>query len=82
VPALFDRPHTFPFNHGESGFSDCQVCHPNSLTTYDCYTCHEHNPAQIEAEHREEGISNFQDCAECHPTGHEDEAEGRGGDDD
>jgi len=82
VPALFDRTHTFPFNHGESGFSDCQVCHPNSLTTYDCYTCHEHNPANIEAEHREEGISNFQDCAECHPTGHEDEAEGRGGDDD
>ena len=82
MPALFDRPHTFPFNHGESGLSDCQVCHPSSLSTYDCYTCHEHNPAQIEAKHREEGISNFQDCAECHPTGREEEGEGRGGGDD
>jgi hypothetical protein len=81
-PALFDRSHTFPFNHGESGISDCRTCHPDSLVSYICYTCHEHSPVEIERKHREEGISNFQDCTRCHPTGREEEGEERGGDDD
>lgn len=80
-PAVFDRPHTFPFNHGESGPSECRVCHTEALTSYTCYTCHEHNPAQIESKHREEGISDFRDCARCHPTGQKEEGEGGGGDD-
>jgi hypothetical protein len=78
-PALYNQAHTFPFNHGASGISSCRTCHPGSLATYDCYTCHEHNPAEIESKHREEGISNFQDCARCHPTGQKEE--GEGGDD-
>jgi hypothetical protein len=48
--------------------------------TYTCYGCHEHNPSEIEQEHREEGISDFQNCVACHPTGRE--KEGSGGDDD
>jgi len=75
-PASFDQPHTFPINHGESGMSPCQTCHPDSLSTYTCFGCHEHSPAGIENEHREEGISDFQDCVRCHPTGREEEYEG------
>ncbi len=75
-PARFDRAHTFPFNHGESGPSECRVCHPDALTSYTCYTCHEHNPAEIESKHREEGISDFADCARCHSTGQKEEGEG------
>ena len=75
-PAVFDQPHTFPINHGESGMSACQTCHPASLSSYTCYECHEHSPAKIENEHREEGIGDFQDCMRCHPTGHEEEFEG------
>lgn len=81
LPALYDRAHTFPFNHGESGVNACRTCHPDSLPAYDCYACHEHNPGEVEREHREEGISNFQDCTRCHPTGREEESEGRGDDD-
>ena len=75
TPAQFDRPHSFPFNHGESGVSPCQRCHPDSLAAYTCYGCHEHNPAKIERKHLEEGIRDFQDCARCHPTGREEEKE-------
>ena len=78
-PAQYDRLHTFPINHGESGRSACTVCHPDSLNIYTCYGCHEHTPSKIEREHREEGISNFTNCVECHPTGREEE--GGGGDD-
>ena len=79
TPARYDRPHTFPISHGESGSSPCRTCHPDTLAAYTCYDCHEHNPAGIESEHREEGISDFQDCVRCHPTGREDEAEDEGG---
>jgi hypothetical protein len=79
-PARFDRPHTFPLDHGESGISACQTCHPTQVQDYTCYGCHEHQPAEIEEEHRDEGITDFQDCVSCHPTGLEDEAENRNGD--
>jgi hypothetical protein len=74
-PARYDRAHTFPINHGERGASSCQTCHPNTLPAYNCYGCHEHDPAGVERKHREEGISDFQDCVGCHPTGQEDEGE-------
>jgi hypothetical protein len=75
TPAGYDEPHTFPFDHGEEGISPCRRCHPQALETYTCYECHEHEPAEVEREHLEEGIRDFQDCVECHPTGREDEAE-------
>jgi hypothetical protein len=74
TPARYDRSHTFPLSHGESGPSPCRTCHTNDLQTYGCYGCHEHDPAEIEHEHREEGIADFRDCVDCHPTGREDEA--------
>jgi hypothetical protein len=75
-PASYNGPHTFPIRHGD-GDGSCQTCHPNGLTTYTCYGCHEHNQANIAAEHLEEGISNYQNCIECHLDGREHE----GGDD-
>lgn len=77
TPASYNGPHTFPMDH-EGANGKCQACHPDSLTAYTCYGCHEHNPSKVAQEHREEGISDFQDCAACHPTGREHEG---GGDD-
>jgi hypothetical protein len=68
-PAQFNGPHSFPLSHGANGPSACSTCHPTSLSAYTCYGCHVHNPANIEAKHREEGITNFADCIRCHPTG-------------
>jgi hypothetical protein len=79
-PARFDRAHTFPMDHGESGVSSCVTCHTTRVQEYTCYSCHD--PAETTEEHLDEGISDFQDCVSCHPTGQEDEAEGRGGEDD
>jgi hypothetical protein len=76
VPAQYNRTHTFPLAHGEQSPSPCRTCHPDAVRTYTCYSCHEHDPAGIEEEHREEGIADFQNCVSCHPTGLEDEAEG------
>ena len=67
--------HRFPLDHGARGPSACETCHPEGYQTYTCYGCHEHTPARIESEHREEGISDLRDCARCHPTGREEEGE-------
>lgn len=65
--------HLFPINHGSDNLLSCQTCHIVSYAEYTCYECHEHQPAQIQEEHREEGINleELQDCARCHPTGRE-----------
>lgn len=74
-PARYNRPHTFPLDHGESGISPCKTCHPDQLKTYTCYGCHEHTPAEIERKHLKERIRDFADCVKCHPTGREKEGE-------
>lgn len=79
--AQFD--HTFPLTHGSRRPSECELCHqdaPRSYERYTCYGCHEHSPANIAGEHREEGISAAEmvDCVRCHPTGREHEGERRG----
>ena len=68
-PARYNRPHTFPINHGESGVSSCQTCHPDRFQAYTCYGCHAHNPAEIQRRHLGEGISDFRNCTQCHATG-------------
>ena len=70
--------HTFPLDHGEQGMVACETCHETSYVAYTCYGCHEHQPAEIQREHREEGISAIElvECVNCHPNGLEDEAEG------
>jgi hypothetical protein len=65
TPATFNQAHTFPLNHGDA--STCQSCHPNSLTIYTCYTCHDQ--AQTVARHQEEGITNISNCIQCHANG-------------
>jgi hypothetical protein len=72
------RQHIFPLDHGEQGELACETCHTATYTQYTCYGCHEHDPAETEREHLEEGISQQElpACANCHPTGQEDEAEG------
>jgi len=74
APAQLSQ-HTFPIDHGNQGKVDCQVCHIASYAEYSCYTCHDHDPAEIRAEHIEEGISasELENCAECHPNGLEEE---------
>ncbi len=76
--------HAFPLDHGESGVSECAVCHqdtPRSYERYTCYGCHEHSPARIQSKHDEEGISRSElaECARCHPTGREHEGGRREG---
>jgi hypothetical protein len=63
------RYHTLPLDHGSPGDVACQVCHADNYVTYTCYGCHEHEQAQIERQHREEGLVGIADCAHCHPTG-------------
>jgi hypothetical protein len=75
--------HTFPLTHGSRTASECAVCHqdaPRGYERYTCYGCHEHSPAGIAREHREERISpsELADCVRCHPTGREHESNRRG----
>jgi hypothetical protein len=72
-PARFDLAHSFPIDHGERGPSPCRACHPDALAAYACYGCHEHDPAEVQEEHAEEGLGDIANCVECHPTGQEDE---------
>jgi len=75
APVKFKQAHGFPFDHGAPGESSCRTCHPNAVSEYTCYDCHEHNQGKIESKHREEGIRDFNDCVRCHPTGREEEGE-------
>lgn len=64
--------HTFPIDHGESNNS-CDTCHSQSYAEYTCYSCHEHEPAEMQKKHVEEGLADYENCIECHPTGKEDD---------
>lgn len=56
----------------------CATCHVNrQYGAYTCFGCHEHRPAQIAAEHREEGIRDTTNCVRCHRA-----ADGEYGEDD
>lgn len=59
----------------------CATCHVGGNTRrYTCYGCHEHQPARVLAEHREEGVrGNIDNCARCHRSA-EGEREGEGDD--
>jgi len=72
TPALM-KSHNFPIDHGGEGVVECKTCHPDTYTAYTCYSCHEHQVAEVEREHLEEGISSAElpDCVRCHPSGRE-----------
>ncbi len=66
---LLDRDHNAP----------CVTCHGNNdFTRYTCFGCHEHTPANIRAEHEEEGIRNFDNCVSCHRSADDEGDERRG----
>ena len=76
-PAAYNGPHIFPINHEDA--NACRDCHPASLATWTCYTCHDQG--EITQEHQEENISDFSNCLECHANGGEPEEREGGGDD-
>jgi mono/diheme cytochrome c family protein len=73
-PALLLR-HTFRLDHGDEGNLACQTCHTTTYAEHTCYECHDHQPAEMETVHLEEGIAEFEDCVSCHPTGESGEAQ-------
>lgn len=78
-PAHFDHDRYFRLDRDHN--VECSRCHGGGdFSRYDCYGCHEHTPANIRAEHLEEGIRDFEDCVRCHRSADEPEGEGEGGD--
>jgi hypothetical protein len=73
-PSTFNHDRFFSLDRDHN--ATCATCHAgNDLTRYTCFGCHEHTPANIRAEHEEEGIRNFDNCVSCHRS-----AEGEAGD--
>lgn len=64
-PATFDHAKSFVLDKDHD--AECTTCHQRSdFSTYTCYGCHEHTPANIRAEHVKEGIRDYEDCVACH----------------
>ncbi|UZK70595.1 hypothetical protein OKW76_06050 [Sphingomonas sp. S1-29] len=79
-PATFDHRRSFALT-GPHNVS-CATCHTGGdLTRNTCFGCHEHQPAQVRAEHAEEGIRNIDNCARCHRSGAGEQGGEREGDD-
>lgn len=82
-PASFDHARFFALTGPHD--TRCINCHVGgNLDRYSCYSCHEHQPDQIRAQHVQEGIRNIENCARCHRNGSAEggEREGSGRDDD
>jgi hypothetical protein len=76
-PATFAHDEYFLLDRDHD--TECITCHTgNEFRRYTCYGCHEHSPANIRAEHSEEGIRDLDNCVECHRSAEGEE--GRGGD--
>ncbi len=67
--ARFD--HTaFPVDHGrEQQAATCRTCHPTDISAYTCFGCHEHTPANIQAQHEGRSLAALADCIRCHAGG-------------
>ncbi len=79
TPASFQHERYFVLDRDHN--VTCKTCHIGSAgyTQYTCYGCHEHTPARIAAEHREEGIGDLRDCVRCHRSADREGGEGREG---
>lgn len=79
-PATFEHEKFFVLDRDHN--APCATCHRDSdYRRYTCYGCHEHTPANVLAEHREEGLTDIANCVRCHRSADEHGGE-RGGDDD
>jgi hypothetical protein len=83
-PATFDHNKFFQLDKDHN--ASCVTCHTgNDNRQYTCYGCHEHTPANIQAEHREEvGNEKLDNCVRCHRSANGEggeRGERRGGDD-
>lgn len=81
-PATFDHDRLFRLDRDHD--VPCATCHvAGNYARYTCYGCHEHEPARVAAEHREEGVrGNIENCVRCHRSADDEPREGRGGGDD
>ena len=60
----------FPVNHGtDQQQSTCKTCHPSGSSTYTCFGCHRHTPANVMSGHENKNLAALQDCIKCHPGG-------------
>ena len=77
-PATFDHDKLFALDQDHN--ASCVTCHTGqNYQRYTCYGCHEHTPANILAEHRDEGIAeDLTNCVRCHRSANG-EREGDGG---
>jgi hypothetical protein len=74
-PATFDHERLFALDGDHN--ARCETCHVNNdYSRYTCYGCHEHTPANVRAEHEEEGIRNFDNCVKCHRNATDEPKEG------
>ena len=82
-PATFDHSRFFILDRNHN--TTCTTCHlGGNYRRYTCFGCHEHQQANIIAEHREEGITRIENCVRCHQNAHgepEGERGEEGGDD-
>ena len=79
-PATFDHDRFFPLIGPHK--ATCTTCHSKgNFSTYTCFSCHEHEPGRVRAQHLEEGIRNIDNCVSCHRSV-DGEGEAGGGDDD
>ncbi len=79
TPASFAHDDYFVLDRDHN--VSCKTCHIESAgyKQYTCYGCHEHTPARIAAEHREEATGDLRDCVRCHRSARGEAGEGRGG---
>jgi hypothetical protein len=75
-PATFEHGKYFRFDREHP--ARCADCHQTKGTYagYTCYGCHEHTPANMASEHREEGLANFEACVKCHRSANKHETVG------
>ncbi len=66
--------HIFRLDHGGLVEATCETCHTGAYTVHTCYGCHDHQPAEMQDLHAQQGIDQLEPCGHCHPTGLEGEA--------
>ena len=67
-PATFEHARFFVLDRDHN--VSCATCHEGgNYKSYTCYGCHEHTPANMQAEHAEEGVRNLDNCVKCHRSG-------------